>query len=317
MKDFEVIGFGALNYDVLCTVDRIGKAGEEIGVREIIESPGGSAANTIIGLARLGIRTGFIGRIGNDREGEVIYNNFENERVDTTGITITRGRTGTVLGLVNANGERTLYPYPGVNNNLRFADINIGYARKTKFLHMTSFIKKEQINAQKSLIKELSEETKISFAPGMLYAERGLKELRPIIEKSYVIFLNRNEIKILTDYDYDEGSKILIEEGAKIVIVTSESKGCFIRADSELFLVAAHSTERVADSTGAGDAFAAGFLYGLIKKRNLRFCGEMGNMIASRCITKYGAISGLPYYKDIFNEKGEWQTPLSKWGTNI
>jgi len=316
-KNLEVIGFGALNYDTLCIVNKIGEAGEEIAVQEIREGPGGSAANTTVGLARLGIKTGFIGILGNDREGDMIYKNFEGEKVDTSGFRFTQGRTGMVFGLVDANGERTLYPYPGVNDKLQLDDINIGYAKKAELLHMTSFVKKEQTNVQESLIKELSEKTKISFAPGMLYAERGLEELLPIIEKSHIIFLNRNEIKILTGHDYEEGSKILMDIGTKIVVVTSESKGSYITTKNESFSVAAHSTEKVVDSTGAGDAFAAGFLYGLVKKReDLQFCGEIGNTVASRCIRQYGAISGLPYYKDIFNEKGDWQTYLSKWSTD-
>jgi len=316
-ENLEVIGFGALNYDTLCIVNKIGEAGEEIAVQEIRESSGGSAANTITGLARLGIITGFMGILGNDREGDMLYKNFEDEKVDNSGIRFTQGRTGRVFGLVDANGERTLYPYPGVNDKLQLDDINIGYAKKAKILHMTSFVKKEQTNVQKLLIKELSEKTKISFAPGMLYVERGLEELLPIIEKSYIIFLNRNEIEILTGHDYEEGSKILIDIGTKIVVVTSESKGGYITTKNESFSVTAHSTEKVVDSTGAGDAFAAGFLYGLVRKReDLQFCGEIGNTIASRCIRQYGAISGLPYYKDIFNEKGDWQTYLSKWSTD-
>jgi ribokinase len=316
-ENLEVIGFGALNYDTLCVVNKIGEAGEEIAIQEIRESSGGSAANTITGLARLGIKTGFIGILGNDREGDMIYKTFGDEKVDTSGIRFTQGRTGMVFGLVDANGERTLYPYPGVNDKVQLDDINIGYAKKAKILHMTSFVKKEQTNVHKLLIKELSEKTKISFSPGMLYAERGLKELLPIIEKSYIIFLNRNEIKILTGHDYEEGSKILIDGGTKIVIVTSESKGCYITTKNESFSVSAHSIEKVVDSTGAGDAFAAGFLYGLVKKKkDLQFCGEIGNTVASQCIKQYGAISGLPYYKEIFDQNGQRQTYLSKWSIN-
>jgi ribokinase len=313
-QNLDVIGFGALNYDTLCIVNKIGEEGEEIAVKEIRDSPGGSAANTIVGLARLGIKTGFIGILGNDREGDVIYKNFEDEKVDTSGIRITRGRTGTVFGLVDADGERTLYPYPGVNDKLQLDGINIGYAKKAKILHMTSFIKSEQINVQKLLISELSENTKISFSPGMIYAEKGLEELLPIIEKSYIVFLNRNEIKILTGNDYDKGSKILIERGTKIVVVTSESKGSYVTTQKDCFQVAAHPTEKVVDTTGAGDAFAAGFLYGLLKKGDdLEFCAEIGNKVASYCIRHYGAIGGLPYYKDIFNTLGDWQTHLIKW----
>lgn len=86
----DVLGFGALNLDKLYRVDKIAEAGEETFVKGLTISPGGSAANTIVGLARLGVNTGYIGKIANDSEGKYILNDLRNEKVNVKGINITK-----------------------------------------------------------------------------------------------------------------------------------------------------------------------------------------------------------------------------------
>ena len=90
----EVIGFGALNCDRICRVDDLALPGREIGVVSATRQPGGSAANTIVGLARLGVRTGFLGTVGNDREGSQLLDDLRREDVDVDGITISAFRSG-------------------------------------------------------------------------------------------------------------------------------------------------------------------------------------------------------------------------------
>ena len=99
MKRFDAVGFGALNVDKLYKVNRIAHEDEESFVKEIFEACGGSAANTIVGLARLGLKTGYIGKVARDREGNLLLEEFEREEVDTSGIIVAeKGHSGTVLG---------------------------------------------------------------------------------------------------------------------------------------------------------------------------------------------------------------------------
>jgi ribokinase len=296
--ELDVIGFGALNVDKLYRVNRIAREGEESFVLEFHEAPGGSAANTIVGLARLGLKTGYIGKVANDKEGRLLLADFRKESVNTDGVIVTnQGRSGVVNGYINSKGERALYVDPGVNDRLNFEEINLEYASHTKFLHLTSFIGEKPFNAQKRLIKKLLS-VKVSLDPGEIYTRKGLAALKPIIKRSHVVLLNQNEVRILTRQSYREGSKALMKEGANIVAVKLGEEGCYVTDGKESHLVEPYPT-RVVDTTGAGDAFCAGFLYGLIRGKDLYTCAKLGNFVASRCIAKIGARAGLPTERDL------------------
>jgi len=294
----DVIGFGALNVDKLYKVNMIAKEEEESFVIDFTESPGGSAANTIVGLARLGLKTGFIGKVAEDREGKLLLNDFRKENIDKSGIIISKqGRSGLVMGYIDMKGERALYVDPGVNNWLEFKEINLEYASRAEFLHLTSFVGKKPFEAQKRLVKKLSQ-AKISFDPGALYARKSLMSLKPIIKRSFVMLPNEIEIRLITGKDYERASKILIKEGVSVVAVKLGERGCYVTNGKERHLVEPYEKELV-DTTGAGDAFCAGFLYGLIKGRDLYECGRLGNFVAARCISKMGARTGLPRLPDL------------------
>jgi len=91
---------------------------------------------------------------------------------------------------------------------------------------------------------------------------------------------------------------MLLDMGARIVVVTLGEKGCFIASDKKKLRVPAFKTE-VVDTTGAGDAFAAGFLYGMLKSYDLESCGKLGNFVAARCIAQVGARAGLPKKQEV------------------
>lgn len=292
----DVIGIGALNFDRLYMVDNIAGGGEEERAYSVVEAPGGSAANTIAGLSRLGVRAGLIGTIGTDKEGDFILNDMKKEGVDTAGIKRAKGPTGTIIGFVDKRGERALYAYPGVNDALEINKKQTKLARDAKYIHLSSFVGDVPLKAQKRLIKE-AKWPQITFAPGMLYAKR-FTSIKSIIKKSSVLFLNREETKLLTDSDYRKGAAELVGMGAKIVAVTLGRKGCYVADESESHYVKVYPTKAV-DTTGAGDAFAAGFLYGLLRGKNSETCAKMGNWTASMCIVKPGARDGLPYNKDL------------------
>lgn len=287
----EIIGIGALNADKLYLVERIGGAGEEVWIDAISEQPGGSAANTIVGLARLGITTGFIGRVGDDDDGAYIRSEMKRGGVDLGGIEIVGGRTGMVIVLIDKSGERSMYVYPGVNDTLRMTHENLVYAKDAKYLHLSSFVGETPLKMQKEILKE--SEIKISFAPGMLYARKGLDALQDIISKTGIMFLNRDEIEMLTGSDHRCGAEKLNEIGAKIVAVTLGGDGCYIRTSGNEIFVPGYAA-KVVDTTGAGDAFCAGFLYGILKDKPLDECGRLGNRVAVKCIEAVGARAGLP-----------------------
>jgi ribokinase len=295
---FDVICFGALNVDRLYRVNRIAGRDEESFIIDFKEAPGGSAANTAVGLARLGLKTGFVGKVSDKREGKLLLNDFKRQNVDVGGVIISReGRSGVAMGYVDTKGDRALYIDPGVNDSLEFKEIDLKYAGNTGFLHLTSFIGEKPFKAQKELVKSLHD-VRISCDPGELYARKGITVLKLMIERSFVMLPSKNELKLLTGKKYDEGSKILIKKGASIVAVKLGERGCYVTNGKESYLVEPYKV-KVVDTTGAGDAFCAGFLYGLIKNKDLYECGRFGNFVASRCIEKVGAREGLPRLSDL------------------
>jgi ribokinase len=290
----DFVGMGALNLDRLYKVEKIAEGDEEIAIQEAREEPGGSAANTIFALGKLGMSTGFIGAIGNDDEAKVVLGSLKSVECDTSQIKIKAdARTGLVIGIVDSKGERALYIAAGANNLLLENDIDYGYLDQVDFLHISSFVSDAQLDVQKKIVEKLKPETKLSFAPGSLYVKKGLSELEPIIKRANVLFLNESEARILTGKDYEEASEFLIGYGCKIVAVTLKEEGCYVTDGTLKEHVEAIKTQ-VKDTTGAGDAFCAGFLFGHSQDMELKECGRLGNFVAARCIMKIGARSGLP-----------------------
>jgi ribokinase len=300
MTQFDAMGFGALNVDKLFKVNRIALAEEESFVTNYLETCGGSAANTIVGLSRLQCKTGFIGKIGSDREGELLLENFHKEHVDTEGIVRSeKGRSGTVIGFIDAKGERALYVDSGINDTITWDQKNVEYADQAKFLHLTSFVGEKPFKVQRKLLGLLSDNVRISLDPGEIYARKGLNALEPFLRRAYVVMPNARELSLLLGSpDYKRNADILLKHGVKIVAVKLGREGCYVTDGKERFHIDSFRV-KVADTTGAGDAFCAGFLYGLINGEGLQDCGKIGNFVASKCVMKVGARSGLPELADL------------------
>lgn len=306
MKPIEVIGLGALNMDYLYRVEHIIGDGETV-VKEVKSSPGGSAANTIYGLAKLGVNTGFIGVVGDDADGKLLIQSFQKAGVDTPQIGVKAGaKTSSVLCLCDKLGRRSLYVVPGANNLLSMEDLDLTYINQARMLHLSSFTDDKQFQIVLELMDRLS--TRLSFAPGSIYARKGLKALTPILNKTYVLFINHYEIQQMTGEDITTGAESCLKQGCSIIVVTL-GKGmilksgkeinnaiCYIRDADQEYIVKSDRRDKISevDTTGAGDAFAAGFLYGLLNNKGLEECGLLGDIIARFSIGRMGARQGLP-----------------------
>ncbi|MDD5111741.1 MAG: carbohydrate kinase family protein [Candidatus Altiarchaeota archaeon] len=284
----DVIGFGALNLDRLCYVKKTARPGEHQPVESMLECPGGSAANTIAWLADSGFKTGFIGALGNDIEGQRILEDFKKRGVDIRNIQTAKAGTGVTTGLVDEKGERTLYPHPGANSLLKTGRKEIEYAKTAKIIHLSSFVDDMQFNGQKKLVKQLSDKTVISLSPGDLYTKKGLKKLRPLLERCGVLILNKKEIEQLTGTDYKSACKKLSKLGVKQIAVTLGPKGCYIHCQDKGTPIPCKKI-RPLDTTGAGDAYNAGYLTGILKGKTPLESGRLGNQTAAKCITHKGA----------------------------
>jgi ribokinase len=296
----DVVGFGALNVDKLYQVNKIAKEDEEAYIKDLTLSCGGSAANTIVGLSRLGLKTGYIGKVSNDPEGKLVLNNLKNEDVNTNGIIIGEGRTGSVMGYVDLSGQRALYVDPGVNDLIKSEEIKVEYLKDVKILHLTSFVG-ASIKAQETLLEELPANMTVSFDPGMIYAEKGLGYIKKILERTNILLVNEEELKILITNDYrtfEDRIKALMEYEIDLIIVKRGDKGCYFINNNESYYVKAFQVN-CKDTTGAGDAFNAGFIYGLLEGKKLYNSCILGNYVAARCVEEIGAINGLPNSSNI------------------
>lgn len=300
MSRFDVVGFGALNVDKLFKVNKLAKAEDESFIENYAEACGGSAANTAVALARLGCNVGYIGKVGCDREGDLLIQDFYDEGVNTDGvIRAEEGKSGVVMGFVDKKGARALYVDPGVNDTINLREVKSRYAAQAQFLHLTSFVGDESFCTQKKLLDSIPDSTKISFDPGTLYARKGYAALETIIRKTCVLMPNALELTLLTgEIDYCKGADIMIGRGVKIVAVKLGGDGCYVTDGHERQRIEPFKVD-VMDTTGAGDAFCAGFVYGLVNGKNLLDCGRLGNFVASRCVMKMGARAGLPIAEDL------------------
>ena len=304
---FDIVGFGALNLDKLYQVNRIAHEDEESFITGKSESCGGSAANTIVGLARLGMKTGFIGKVATDQEGSLLHNNLQNENINTKGVLLTDdGRSGTVSGFVDSDGQRALYVDPGVNDCIGPHEIDINYINSSKILHLTSYVGKyseRSIKTQESVLNEISNNVSVSFDPGRLYSERGVKFLDRFLNRSDILLINQSELRLLTGKNKDSSftthktlenvQNLQQEYGIGMIVVKMGDKGSFVTQINESQFIKAFDVSCI-DTTGAGDAFNAGFLFGYLKGEDIKTMAIMGNYVASRCVTEHGATDGLP-----------------------
>jgi len=328
VDNIEVVGLGALNTDHIYKVERILDDGEAV-VSEAKSFPGGSAANTVYGLARLGVNTGFSGVTGDDAEGRLLLQDFQKAGVDISQIKIKqKAKTGSVLCLSDSHGRRSLYVLPGANSLLTIDDLDLTYMNQARLLHISSFADDRKFKILLELMNRLDLSTRISFAPGALYAAKGLRALAPILGRTYILFINQNEIEQLTGRDIIAGAESCLKQGCQTIAVTlgrgirlelgkgtsrrTITAACYIRDGKNEYAIESTGYNAVAASgaTGAGDAFATGFIYGLVKGKGPEECGRLADIVARFSITKLGAREGLPSlgelaqcYQEVYNKQ--------------
>jgi len=304
MAKIDIVGFGAMNIDGLYRVDELVVDGEQL-VTDFDSLPGGSAANTIYGLAKLGVKTGFVGAVGNDEAGKELLNDFKVAAVDTGKIRVKGTATGSTICLSDKLGRRAIYVSPGANNLLSSKDIDVAYFNNARVVHLTSFADDRQFKLQVDLVKRLKKSASVSLAPGMLYTVKGLKALMPLLERTHIAFMNREEIECLTGKDFRAGTRELMQLGCRIVVVTlgkglAESRAGMMTAricdEKREYYIGSEkvSPKSALESTGAGDAFAAGFLFGFLKGKSVEECGLLGDIMAGFVIREVGARAGFP-----------------------
>ena len=307
----DIIGIGALNLDLMYEVDGLAAlrnagwplhAGRETSLppedfqrmlQELrmkgtlrFRSGGGSAANTCVALARMGFKTGFVGRVGADEEGALILN-------DMAGVDLAQvqagGASGICLVVLDRRRDRALVVQPNVNDNLRLEDLDLRYCAESRYLHLSAFVGDGPFDAQRQLMALLPSEVRVSLDPGELYARRGLEEIGPLIERSSIFFATAHEIGTLTSTDdYQAGCRHIASLGPDIVVCKMGEHGAYLVSGEGEMTFHPEGETAVLDNTGAGDVFNAGFLAGLLLSRPLDDCLSFAHQVAAKSLGGYG-----------------------------
>jgi sugar/nucleoside kinase (ribokinase family) len=289
MKNFklDVLGLGTCNIDYLMNVSRFSNADDEVDIEDLRISLGGSAANFTIEASRLGLNTGIMARIGKDNYGDYIRSEFERERICTDRLLAINEKTGMAFIAVEPEGERSIYTFMGANSKFRLENEDIKYIKNSEMLHMTGMYIE--------VVEEASKYANtLSFNPGALLASYGMEALEKIIKRTDILFLNQKEVKILTNMEYNEGARLLVDTGVPLVVVTMGNRGAKVYTESNEINYSANKLN-VVDTTGAGDSFAAGFITAFYQKKELDKCLMEGNRSASNCVSRLGSLNGLEY----------------------
>jgi len=314
-----VVGFGALNMDHLYTVPELIRDGG-VEVTMFTAQPGGSAANTIYGLAKLGLRCGFVGIVGDDEAGSALLESFCQAGVDTSGILAASGvRTGQTICITAGQGQKAIYIIPSANSLLDSQDIDLSYLSDTRYVHISSFVGDGPFSQQLQAVERLPARVKVSLALDSLYSRRGLRNMSTVLGRCAVLLGNAEEFRELTGQEPRSAAQTCLNAGCNVVVATFGSGRQADHGQSPLgtqeatasMIVTRRTTGEgaiyhtvpavkvhqgpIVDTTGAGDAFAAGFLFGLLARRyGPAKCGALGHTAAGFSLTALGAREGLP-----------------------
>ena len=306
------MGIGALNLDLFYEVEDLEdlglKRGREVGRnfgevleflqihgRKVSESAGGSAANTVFALSRLGFEAGFCGKVGEDKEGEKVLKGMEG--VDLSKVK-REGKTGLCLVIIDKERDRALIVQPNTNDTLSFSDLDLDYISRFKILHMSSFVGDVPLKAQLSLMEELPSQVRVTLDPGELYARRGIEGLLGILKRSWIVFLTEEELELLTGKKLEEGAKELFKVGVNWVICKRGKRGAIAFGRKGNYVIETEPSKEVVDNTGAGDVFNAGFLTGMLLKRSVEECLKLGHKLALKSLKGFGR-SNYPRKEDL------------------
>ncbi len=291
---FDVITFGSAVVDVFVNTDISEKKnfisypiGAKILIKELRFDIGGGATNTAVAFSRFGLKTGCICGIGDDSDGEEILSLLKKEKITFLGKQKKTAKSGYSIILDSKEKNRTILTYKGVNDNLSLSEINLKKI-KTKWLYYSSLLGKS-FETQKKLARILKKRgTKLAFNPSSYLIKRV--NLDSILKLCDILILNKEEAGMLTkNKDLLVGLNKL---GPKIVIITDKSNliSCY---DGVKKYFLKPNNIKVVERTGAGDAFASGFVAGLIKGKSIEYCLKLGLRESESVIRYFGAKNNL------------------------
>ncbi len=254
-----------------------------------LQAAGGSAANTIHGLAALGVSTGFLGKTGRDRLGDYFLSELLAEGVRTT-LLHGSSRTGTAIAFITPDSERTFATHLGAAVELEAGEIAESMFSGYDLLHIEGYLVQNHALVERALRQATAAGLKVSIdlASFNVVAENLDFIRRMVKDYADLVFANEEESVAFTGERDPKSAAAIISSHEATAVVKLGAKGSLIRHEGQSIPIPA-ATARPLDTTGAGDLYAAGFLYGLSAGLPLERCGHAGSLLAARVIEVYGA----------------------------
>ncbi|MFP4690959.1 MAG: adenosine kinase [Bacteroidales bacterium] len=264
-------------------------------------SGGGSAANTIHGLAGLGVETAFIGKVGKDELGDLFADDLYANNIRPF-LLQGKSHSGHALAFVTADSERTFTTYLGAALELCPEDLQDHFFEGFDYLHVEGYLLQNHSLLKTILTQARKSGLKVSLdLASFNVVEENLDILKQWV-RDYVdiLFANEEEAKAFTGKEPEQALEEMAEV-CEVAVVKTGKNGSLVRAGSEVYRIPAIYA-LVLDTTGAGDAYAAGFLYGLAGDRPLEECGRIASLMAGKVIEGMGAKISLDGWEEIRKE---------------
>ncbi len=266
-----------------------------------VESSGGSAGNTMAGFASFGGKGGFIGKVAEDALGKTFQTDLRSMGLtfDTQPLAL-GAKTGRCLILVTPDAERTMNTFLGASVELNAEDIDTDLIADAQVTYLEGYLFDKDLAKQAFIAA-----AEACHAAGHRVAltlsdpfcvDRHREDFLKLVEGHIdILFANEDEIKSLYQKDNFEDAVNAVSSHVEIAAITRSEKGAIILSKGERFEIAAAKVDKVIDTTGAGDQFAAGFLYGFTEGKDLETCGKLGALSAAEVIAHIGPRPEISY----------------------
>lgn len=258
---------------------------------------GGDALNASINLAKLGIHVGLVGKVGNDALGKYLIGEADCFGVNTGAVLKAEDcATSTSIVLLEESGERHFAYYGKANDSLVEQDIPVNLLESAGIVHIGSAMALESLDGSGAAklfqrTKSLGKTTSMDVTWDS--SGRWLKKIEETLHYTDIFMPSYNEAQLITGLKQPEQMRGFFQKyGLGILVVKLGAEGCYVTDFNNEYYIKTFKSVKAVDTTGAGDAFVAGFLTGIIKGWDLYECGVLGNATASNCVMEFGATTG-------------------------
>ena len=264
---------------------------------------GGSAANTITCAAIFGMRTGFIGKVGDDELGHLFQSDEEQYGVKCTLLQGSKPSGRSMVFVTGENSERTFAVYLGAALELVPEDLKPEYFEGYDYFHIEGYLVQNQDLIRRAVVMAKQAGCRISLdLASYNVVESNNAFLHDIVEKYVdVVFANETEARSFTKIDDPRKALDAISELCEIAVVKIGKAGSWVKSGEEVHFIEARRAAAV-DATGAGDTYAAGFIYAHSLGMPLKVCGEVGSIIAAKVVEVIGTKIDIPRWKSAKEE---------------